>query len=181
MCLLSAVEQDFDPIAQALGTSSHMSVVTPQDAKEVFKLRMNNGKMSRMERAELLPSMRKMCAGIPILKVEEVTVSKSEYMNGKIDRMNSTSTNVRKKRQFSIIQCATEDICSDAPVNGGRYCRWYSCNSRDVGGNCDLTHIRSGDWQCTVCCPTRSEGNMCKCDEVRDKQSFIRCQNKNKN
>ena len=182
MCLLSAVERDFDPIAQALGSfsmSSNMSVVTPEDAKEVFKLRKNAGKVNKMERAELLPSMQKMCEGLPILKVEEVTVSKTEYTNGNINRINSTSTNVRKKRFFTT--CDTSDRCTDAPINGGRYCRWYTCNIRDIGGDCNLEHIRSGSWQCTVCCNQRREGNMCKCDEIKDEKSFVRCQRKNLN
>ena len=191
ICQLSNVEDRFDPIPQALSFFSMSSsgvVLTPQAAKEVYKLRLNRGKLSMEEREGLLPSMQKLCNGLPITRVEEVLVNEAEYENGSIDIFNSTSTdpdrNHRTKRAFyhysGIVQC--DEIHDRCTENGSaRYCVWYTCASFNVGGRCSLEHLRSGSWRCLKCCNNHKAGLMCKCDEIRDEDSFKGCQDKNWN
>ena len=157
--------------------STHGLVVDPQAAKEVYKLRLVKDKLSMQDRTKLVPAMQRLCEGLPIVKVEEVDVTEEEYRSGSLHRVNSTNLNTRRKRS-EFITCGgeTSDRCTDAPINGGQYCRWYTCQTRNIGGECNLEHIRSGSWKCTVCCRPYRDGNMCKCDEVRDEESFVRCQ-----
>ena len=185
ICQLSTVEESFDPIPQVLSffsLSSSGMVVTPQAAKEVYKMRLDMGKLSRQEREGLLPSMQRLCNGMPITRVEEVLVKQEEYESGRIDIFNYTSSstdrNHRAKRAFSIVQCnKISDRCTE---NGNaRYCVWYTCATFNVGGRCSLEHVRSGVWRCLKCCEPQTVGLMCKCDEIRDEKSFKGCQDKN--
>ena len=43
-------------------------------------------------------------------------------------------------------------------------------------GQCDIEHIRNDVWKCTTCCKDGAQGAMCGCDEITDKNSFLRCQ-----
>jgi hypothetical protein len=153
----------------------------PPRERKILK-RLDRGKLSMQEREGLLPSMQRLCNGLPITRVEEVLVNLAEYENASIDIFNSTSTdpdkNHRTKRSYGIVNC--NEIYDRCTENGAaRYCVWYTCASFNVGGRCSIEHLRSGSWRCLKCCNTHKAGLMCKCDEIRDEASFKGCQDKN--
>ena len=179
ICMTSTIQLNFNPHVELLSSlAMNGSLITPQKAKEVYRLRQYMGPMSFAERNTLIPAMQKLCQGIPIMRVRNVDVNQEEFEAGRIDIFNGTVFSSRRKR-FAIVTCQTQDKCTLDPLLGGRYCRWYTCGSRDVGGRCNLEHIRDGSWQCVVCCPGRRDRRMCNCNEIQDERSFVQCQNRN--
>jgi len=162
-------------VASSLSSALNGSVITPQQAKEVYRLRQYKGELNIAERRTLIPAMQKLCQGLPIHRVKAVDVNLEEFDAGRINILNGTGSNSRKKRFWTT--CTTEDRCTLKPIHGGRYCIWYNCKTSDVGGGCDIEHVRSGRWKCVICCKGETDDPpMCACDEVIDEESFVRCQ-----
>ena len=64
----------------------------------------------------------------------------------------------------------------------GHYCRWLICASAvhaDSFGTCGNIHIGNSSSRCALCCGTHSDEHQCKCNEIIDRESFIRCQKLN--
>ena len=74
-------------------------------------------------------------------------------------------------------------------MNIGRKCIWYKIKRAFSGTGEDgfhtvgdfpeeyqLEHVRSGDWACTRCCNSFTDGSMCRCSDIYDDESFERCQ-----
>jgi len=184
LCKLYTLEDSFDPMAQIVSfftTSSTGVVLTPEAAKEVYRLSLDEEEITKEQREQLLPSMQELCEGLPITRVEEIDVTKEEYESGSLDIFNSTIANHRNKRSFGfgMVSCGGQmaDRCTDA--KDAHYCVWYTCATLNVGGVCDIEHMRNGSWRCLKCCENKRDQRMCKCSEITDKSSFLRCQNRN--
>merc|ERR1712215_62803 len=178
---MSEMESNFNAHREVSGFLSLVmngTVITPQQAKEVYRLRQYMGKLNYEERNALIPAMKKLCEGLPILKIREVIVNRDEFENGHIDISNRTVSKSRKKR-FTLTSCEVHNTCTLDPVKGGKYCKWYICKTVDVGGNCNMEHIRDGTWKCVSCCRKIKDGRMCKCDTIVDEDTFRECQNVN--
>ena len=65
-----------------------------------------------------------------------------------------------------LFRCTPKDI--------GMHCIWYTVNSTPT--RYQLEHVRSGDWACTRCCNSFTDGSMCRCSDIYDDESFERCQ-----
>jgi len=183
LCQLSSVPDNFDPESMVLSSFSMAGsgeVLTPQMAREVFQLRVNRGRLPLSKRLQLIKPMQKLCQGLPINIVENIEVSGEEYARNSFN-LNMTNINARRSKRTpgtpGIIRCDNlADQCSTHPE--GKYCVWYTCTRKMPDGQCDIQHIMNGTWKCTTCCKDGAQGAMCGCDEITDKDSFLRCQEK---
>merc|ERR1711953_20677 len=181
-CTLRSVPEGFNPdlaVIHAFSLSANNKTVTPADAVHVFQLDHRKGLISVERRRSLLESMQELCKDVDIEEIVSIRVSEEEFLQRSVDPTRHSSNSTRVKRSghehitHDFFTCDnTADMCADK--SAGLRCIWYTV--RGSSPAYQLSHVRSGDWSCTRCCESFTDGKMCSCSEINDEASFIRCQ-----
>ena len=184
LCKLYTLEDSFDPMAQIVSfftTSTTGVVLTPEAAKEVYRLSLDEEEITKEQREQLLPSMQELCEGLPITRVEEIDVTKEEYVSGSLDIFNSTIANHRNKRSFGqgFFSCDQGHISDRCTTHeDAHYCAWYISDRCNSGGQCEVENICDSPWKCVQCCDVKRTDRICKCSDIYDLSSFNSCKNR---
>merc|ERR1711997_405839 len=168
-CTLRSVPEGFDPdmaVIHAFSLSANNKTVTPADAVHVFQLNHRKGLISEQRRRSLLEDMEEIVA---------IRVSEEEFLQRSVDPTRHRSNSTRVKRFVTDEFFTCDDIADRCtPKDIGMYCIWYTVNGSSE--EYQLEHVRSGDWACTRCCNSFTDGSMCRCSDIYDDESFERCQ-----
>lgn len=193
-CEITALGSDTDPLEIYQGSMKMHDrnlTISPENATVKQYLTMENGHISEEERANLIPTMRRLCEGMPITRMEQIAVTKEEYEQGFVNPgerfTNNNSTNVhdRHKRSFGC-RCSFEYIMTNKPI--GATCEWFICVAGAFTPSC-VQHLRSTRVKKCPCCGGAGGSTgitttmrpvcaniFCPCTTIREAEDFTRCQ-----
>jgi len=156
----------FEPINNTLGSDL---------AAEAKYIRINMGKVSEKDMADLTPKMKNLCRGLEVYRVKLIERTDENTMNGitTVDESELEDSPLRVKRQVQSCPSPLKQQFASVADSDGAWCMYMTCNLASPSARCrhNMVHFQSIPGISTIlCCSERrlhvKGKGFCKCSDV---------------